>query len=86
MTVSLQIRGVPEDVRDALAKVASARGQSLQRYLLELVRREARAQRNVDIIFGTADIRIDIPSDLTPEAVVREARDEGADLDRAHRR
>ncbi|RRD29941.1 FitA-like ribbon-helix-helix domain-containing protein [Actinomyces bowdenii] len=39
-TVALQIRNVPEEVRQALAERARRRGQSLQAYLLELVIRE----------------------------------------------
>jgi plasmid stability protein len=34
MTVSMSIRHVPEDVRDALAARAAQRGQSLQEYVL----------------------------------------------------
>jgi antitoxin FitA len=44
--VALQIRDVPEDVRDALAAQASSRGQSLQAYLLELVETQAQRLRN----------------------------------------
>ncbi|MGA4729804.1 FitA-like ribbon-helix-helix domain-containing protein [Micromonospora taraxaci] len=44
--VALQIRDVPEEVRDALAAQAKARGQSLQAYLLELVETQARRLRN----------------------------------------
>jgi len=35
--VAVQIRDVPDGVRDALAKVAAGRGQSLQSYLLDTV-------------------------------------------------
>jgi plasmid stability protein len=44
--VALQIRDVPDDVRDALAARAAAGGQSLQGFLLDLVRREAGFERN----------------------------------------
>lgn len=47
---ALQIRDVPEDVRDQLAAQARERGQSLQAYLLALVVEEARRQRNVEIM------------------------------------
>jgi len=56
--VALQIRDVPEDVRDALVAQARARGQSLQAYLLELVEAQARRLRNVavlDSFAGRAD-------------------------------
>lgn len=45
--VALQIRNVPEDVRDALAEQARARGQSLQAFLLSLVEAEARRSTNL---------------------------------------
>jgi antitoxin FitA len=48
--VALQIRDVPEDVRDALVAQAKARGQSLQSYLLELVETQARRLRNTEIL------------------------------------
>ncbi len=44
--VALQIRDVPDDVRDVLAARANAQGQSLQAFLLDLVRREAGFERN----------------------------------------
>ncbi|WP_091061944.1 FitA-like ribbon-helix-helix domain-containing protein [Micromonospora humi] len=50
--VALQIRDVPEDVRNALAAEARARGQSLQAYLLELVKTQARRLRNGAILDG----------------------------------
>lgn len=43
---SIQIRDVPEDVRDTLATQAAAAGQSLQGFLLSLVTRQARSGRN----------------------------------------
>jgi hypothetical protein len=48
--VALQIRDVPEEVRDALAAQAKARGQSLQSYLLELVETQARRLRNTAVL------------------------------------
>jgi len=48
--VALQIRDVPEEVRDTLAAQARARGQSLQRYLLMLVTEEARRARNASVL------------------------------------
>ncbi|GAA3365683.1 hypothetical protein GCM10020366_66560 [Saccharopolyspora gregorii] len=44
--VALQIRDVPEDVRDTLVDRARAQGQSLQAYLLSLVEAEARRSEN----------------------------------------
>lgn len=48
--VALQIRDVPEEVRDRLAGAAERRGQSLQAYLLDLVNTEARRDRNMELI------------------------------------
>jgi len=44
--VALQIRDVPDGVRDTLAEQARRRGQSLQLFLLDLVETEARRFHN----------------------------------------
>lgn len=51
--VALQIRDVPEDVREALA--ARARGQSLQAFLLSIVTDEARRTANLALLNHFAD-------------------------------
>lgn len=48
--VALQIRDVPEDVRDILTARARENGQSLQGLLLSLVMREAAFSRNLDLL------------------------------------
>jgi len=48
--VALQIRDVPDDVRQALADRAADRGQSLQSYLLSLVTDEARRSTNLALL------------------------------------
>ncbi len=48
--VALQIRDVPDEVRDALAARADERGQSLQAFLLKLVEAEAQRSRNAAIL------------------------------------
>lgn len=48
--VALQIRDVPDEVRDRLAAAAARRGQSLQAYLLDLVNADARRDRNRELI------------------------------------
>lgn len=48
--VALQIRNVDDDVRDALVARARAKGQSLQAYLLEMVRDDARRATNLAIL------------------------------------
>ncbi|MGI8563491.1 MAG: FitA-like ribbon-helix-helix domain-containing protein [Candidatus Dormibacter sp.] len=56
--VALQIRDVPDDVRQALAVRARAKGQSLQAFLLSLVEDEARRSANLarlDLFAGRDD-------------------------------
>ena len=48
--VALQIRDVPDDVRDRLAELAQVRGQSMQALLLALVTEEARRSANVALL------------------------------------
>jgi len=48
--VALQIRDVPDEVRDALAERARERGQSMQAFLLGLVEVEARRVRNPSLL------------------------------------
>ncbi len=48
--VAIQIRDVPEDVRDALAAQAEESSQSLQRFLLGLITAQARRSRNVELL------------------------------------
>lgn len=45
--VALQIRDVPDEVRQVLATRAAAQGQSLQAFLLTLVTEEARRSNNL---------------------------------------
>jgi plasmid stability protein len=53
--VALQIRDVPDDVRQRLADRAAARGQSLQSFLLALVTQEAQRSGNLAIVQRFAD-------------------------------
>jgi len=48
--VSIQVRDVPEQVRDTLAKMAKSRGQSMQAYLLALLEEDARRAGNVMLL------------------------------------
>jgi len=50
MVTAVTIREVPEDVRDLLAKQARERGQSLQAYLLGILRRQAQFSRNRELL------------------------------------
>jgi hypothetical protein len=76
--VALQIRDVPEDVRDALAAQARVRGQSLQAYLLELVETQAQRLRNtavLDRFAGRSDGTRSLPGETSAElAQQREQR------------
>jgi hypothetical protein len=76
--VALQIRDVPEDVRDALVAQAKARGQSLQSFLLELVELQARRMRNtavLDRFAGRSDGTRSLPGETSAElAEERERR------------
>lgn len=44
--VAIQVRDVPESVRDTLAAAAAQRGVSLQTHLRELLEHEAKTARN----------------------------------------
>ena len=78
--VTLRIRDVPEGLRDALAKEAKERRQSLQAYLLELI--ETRADRaGSDSPFAKYAGRNDgirtLPGETAAElALIREEREE----------
>ena len=50
--VAVQIRDVPDHVRRVLADRASARGQSLQAFLLSLLEDEARRAANLALLGG----------------------------------
>jgi hypothetical protein len=68
--VALQIRDVPEDVREALAAHPRARGQSLQGYLLELVETQARRLRNTTVLdrfAGRSDGARSLPGETAAE-------------------
>lgn len=82
MSVALQIRNVPDEVRDALVERASQLGQSMQAFLLDLVQLEARLVRNPQMFERTAGHRTVIPDELSPEQIIREGRDAGFDVDR----
>jgi hypothetical protein len=82
MTVAMQIRDVPEDVRDLIAERAAEQGQSVQAYLLALVVHEAKVLRNGRAFERTAGRRVAIPSALNPEKIIREGRENGFEIDR----
>lgn len=81
MTVAMQIRDVPDQVRDALAAEAARRGQSTQAYLLALVVEEAKAITNADMFFRMAPLRVDL-SAVDIVGMIRQGRDDGFEVDR----
>lgn len=82
MTVALQIRNVPDEVRDALIERAAQLNQSMQAFLLDVVQREARLAHNAQMFDRTASHRTVIPDEFSPERIIREGRDAGFDVDR----
>ncbi len=75
--VALQIRDVPDEVRDKLAELARVRGQSMQAFLLSLVIDEARRSANAALLERFSE-RTD-GSRLSPAEIVKtleEARSE----------
>lgn len=46
----MTIRDVPDEVRDVLSRDARERGQSLQAYLLNVIKRQAEFSRNRQLI------------------------------------
>lgn len=65
--VALQIRHVPDEVRDVLSAEAERRGESLQTYLLEVVAREASSVNNRRLVRdwmarpAAAAVTVDVP-------------------------
>jgi hypothetical protein len=60
MVTAVTIRDVPEDVRDLLAQQARERGQSLQAYLLGILRRQAQFSRNRELLAEIeAELRVE---------------------------
>ena len=78
--VAIQIRDVPEELRDRLSELASQRGQSLQAYLFDVLSDEARRQDNLAVLGrfgkGTYSTRLssaDIDSALRTARAERDA-------------
>ncbi len=82
MSVALQIRDVPEEDRDTIARMAAAKGQSMQAFLLDMVSEKAQQARNAEAFDRLAPHRIDIPPELDVVAIIREGRDAGFEVDR----
>lgn len=82
--VALQVRDVPDDVRDDLAREARRRGGSLQTYLLEVLTREARAARNRELLRSWTPVRGTASSESAggPVDVARIIREDRAERER----
>jgi antitoxin FitA len=77
VTITLQIKDVREEVRDAIAARAAARGQSMQVYLWELLEREFRAERNKGLFERLAPHRtLDLDVDEVVEYIRRGREDD----------
>ncbi|MBO0855110.1 MAG: hypothetical protein J2P18_15260 [Nocardia sp.] len=71
MSVAIQIKDVPEEVRDAIAARAAARGQSTQVYLRGLLEREFQAERNRHLLESLVGHRT---LKMSPDEVVDDIR------------
>jgi len=77
MSVSIQIRDVPEETRDRIAAHAAERGLSMQGYLLDMLSHMADRPTRADWD-ALAAVRDRAPIDMEASlAVIREGRDEG---------
>lgn len=56
--VAIQVRDVPEGIRDDLARAARSRGQSLQVFLREVLETEARKSRNREFLRGMTPVPV----------------------------
>lgn len=78
----LQIRDIPDDVRDVLAQRAKDRGQSLNSYLRDVVLREASFANNqalIDsVVAGRGDSKFTTEDVLAARDTARGEHTEGA--------
>lgn len=78
--VNIQVRDVPEQVRDAFAEAARTRGQSMQAYLRNLREEDAQRADNVRLLREVADMgggHVAVADDAASElAAIRSDRDE----------
>lgn len=83
--VALQIRDVPDDIRQTLADQAAARGQSLQSFLLAVVTDEARRAANLALIkrFGDRHDGSHLSREQVTEALDEARAECGVVLDEA---
>lgn len=79
--VALQIRDVPDELRDRLSELARQRGQSLQAYLLDVVSDEARRADNLAVLhrfdhaaYGARLTAADVSDALSAARAERDAK------------
>ncbi|MCZ0980197.1 hypothetical protein O1L60_17725 [Streptomyces diastatochromogenes] len=79
--VALQIRDVPEEMRDRLAAIAGERGQSLQAYLFDVLADEVKRRDNLAVLqafsAGRYGTRLDTADVLGALSSGRAERDAG---------
>ena len=76
MTVSMSIRHVPEEVRDALAARAAQRGQSLQEYLLSTLVEHAQRPTMSEMLERIRTRRAATESTVTLEDILSDDEDQ----------
>jgi hypothetical protein len=83
--VAIQIRDVPDDVRDALQREAERRHQSLQTMLMDILTREAASARNRSLLASweaeppiIAAGRMEVPAIIRDGRLEREGQIRGA--------
>jgi len=55
MAVTVTVRDVPENVWEALNRVARMRGQSLQAFLMSVLKQQAEFSRNAELLATVAE-------------------------------
>jgi hypothetical protein len=79
MPINIQIRDVPEEVRDRIVAHAADRGLSMQGYLLNMLTHVAARPTRADWA-ALAAVRDQAPIDMDAAvAIIREGRDAGPD-------
>lgn len=71
---AIQVRDVPDDVREALITAARQRGESLQTYLQSVLAREARMARNRAFLDVYEPVRP--PKEIDVVELIADARDD----------
>ena len=77
--VAIQIRDVSPDVRDALAKEAESRGESLQMFLLDILELEARKAKNRALMKNLPNLEPLPKTSINTVELIRELREERTD-------